>query len=74
MRKPDEKGMTTSGNNGQGEVRAFLESLTGQSRGTVNWLAGDALTVSVGENRDLRLRPTDDLPPHNSHITSSSMD
>ena len=55
--------MTPSGHAGEGEVRAFLESLTGPSRGNVNWLVDKALTVSVDDGRVLSLRPKDDLPP-----------
>ena len=70
MRKPEESGMTPSGHAGEGEVRAFLESLTGPSRGQVNWLVDKALTVSVDECRVLSLRPKDNLPPHDNDIAT----
>ncbi|WP_170462281.1 trypsin-like peptidase domain-containing protein [Ruegeria arenilitoris] len=70
MRKPEESGMTPSGHAGEGEVRAFLESLTGPSRGYVNWLVDKALTVSVNDGRVLSLRPKDDLPPHDNDIAT----
>ncbi|WP_108861400.1 trypsin-like peptidase domain-containing protein [Ruegeria sp. Alg231-54] len=70
MRKPEESGMTPSGNGGEGEVRAFLESLTGPSRGNVNWLVDKTLTVSVDDGRVLSLRPRDDLPPHVNDIAT----
>ncbi|WP_170426890.1 trypsin-like peptidase domain-containing protein [Ruegeria arenilitoris] len=70
MRKPEASSITSSGNAGEGEVRAFLESLTGPSRGNVNWLVDNALTVSVGEGRVLSLRPKEDLPPHDDEIAT----
>lgn len=70
MRQPGENCSAHSANVHEGEVRAFLESLTGPSRGNINWLAYNALTVSVGEDRVLSLRPKDDLPPHNNDIAS----
>ncbi|MFA3920817.1 trypsin-like peptidase domain-containing protein [Ruegeria hyattellae] len=70
MRKPDENGMRPSANVGEGDVRAFLESLTGPSRGTLNWLVDNALTVSVGESRALSIRPKEDVPPHDNDIAT----
>ncbi|WP_171236395.1 trypsin-like peptidase domain-containing protein [Ruegeria sp. HKCCA6837] len=70
MRKPGEKGVAPSSTVDRREVRAFLESLTGPSRGNVNWLADNALTVSVGEGRALSVRPKDDLPPHDNDIAT----
>ena len=49
MRKPEVSDMTPSVNGGEGEVGAFLESLTGPSRGNVNWLVDKTLTVSVDD-------------------------
>ncbi len=70
MRKPEESGMTPSRHAGEGEVRAFLESLTGPSRGNVNWLVDNALTVSVDDGRVLSIRPKYDLPPHDNDIAT----
>lgn len=35
-------------------VRAFLEGLTGPSKGKVLWLSDDLVAISVGQNRDIR--------------------
>ena len=37
-------------------VRAFLENLTGPSRGQIHWLSEDAVTASLGPDRILKLR------------------
>lgn len=38
-------------------VRAFLENLTGPSRGKITWLVSDQASVCVGANRVLRVVP-----------------
>ncbi|WP_170760058.1 trypsin-like peptidase domain-containing protein [Ruegeria lacuscaerulensis] len=70
MREPDQTGQRTSQEDCEGDVHAFLESLTGPSRGNVAWLVDSALTISVGERRALSLRLKDDLPPHDEDIAS----
>jgi S1-C subfamily serine protease len=62
--------MKPSGHADKREVRAFLESLTGPSRGHVSWLVDNALTVSVDDGRVLSLRPKEDLPPHDNEIAT----
>ncbi|MCK5362294.1 MAG: hypothetical protein KAR22_04975 [Gammaproteobacteria bacterium] len=48
-------------------VAAALEHLTGPSRGTVTWLSGQALDISLSPNRFIRVsearpgEPRDDL-------------
>ncbi len=68
--KPEASSITPSGHAGEGEVRAFLESLTGPSRGNVNWLVDKAQTVSVDDGRVLSLRPKGNLPPHDNDIAT----
>ena len=38
-------------------VRAFLENLTGPSRGRITWLSSDQSRISVGGDRDIRIAP-----------------
>ncbi|WP_281973015.1 trypsin-like peptidase domain-containing protein [Ruegeria faecimaris] len=66
MRTPDQgdTGVDT------GNVRAFLESLTGPSRGTVVWLADNAVSASVSPDRTLRLRPKEDVPAYDEDIAT----
>jgi S1-C subfamily serine protease len=45
------------------DVRAFLESLTGPSRGRVTWLSSDDPHVTVGTDRVLRISSKDDASP-----------
>ncbi|KUJ82312.1 trypsin-like peptidase domain-containing protein [Ruegeria profundi] len=70
MRKPDANGIRPPQDVKGGDVRAFLESLTGPSRGNVIWLVDNALTVSVSENRALSLRLKDDNPPHDNDVAA----
>ncbi|WP_170397476.1 trypsin-like peptidase domain-containing protein [Ruegeria arenilitoris] len=66
MRTPDKSDVETE----TGDVRAFLESLTGPSRGTVTWLVGNALAASVGPDRILKFRRKEDLPPHDEDVAT----
>lgn len=70
MREMDQIGAKTPQEPCAGDVHAFLESLTGPSRGTVSWLVDSALTVSVGEARALGLRLKDNTPPHDEDIAT----
>ena len=51
-------------------VRAFLESLTGPSRGIVIWLADNAVLASVGPDHTLRLRLKEDAPTHDQDVAT----
>ena len=44
-------------------VRAFLESLTGPSRGGISWLSSERPRVSVGADRILRILSDEDQAP-----------
>ncbi|WP_170381626.1 trypsin-like peptidase domain-containing protein [Ruegeria atlantica] len=70
MQNLDDNGVRPPPGVGDRDVRAYLESLTGPSRGNVTWLVHNALTVSVGANRSLSLRPKDDTPPHDNDIAT----
>lgn len=70
MREPEQTNAKTSQDTCEDNVRAFLENLTGPSRGRVFWLTNNALFASVGEGRTLSLRPKDDMPPHGDDVAT----
>jgi serine protease Do len=47
-------------NSATDEVRAFLESLTGPSRGRITWLASRSLKVGIDQGRKLQIIPEND--------------
>jgi serine protease Do len=59
MRVSEEGGPGSSGDGGAADVRAFLESLSGPSRGEIIWLADAGLAASVGRDRSFRVAPSD---------------
>ncbi|WP_170475658.1 trypsin-like peptidase domain-containing protein [Ruegeria arenilitoris] len=70
MLEPGASDTTSPSDAFEGDVRAFLESLTGPSRGNVIWLVDNALTVSVDESRALGLRQKSDVPPHDEDFAT----
>lgn len=55
-------------------VRAFLENLTGPSRGRVSWLAENKIIALVGPDRILHLETDEPAPPEDSVLARLSWD
>ncbi|MBV1927303.1 MAG: serine protease [Rhodobacteraceae bacterium] len=55
-------------------VRAFLENLTGPSRGRVSWLAENKILALVGPDRILHLKASDLAPPEENVLARLSWD
>lgn len=53
---------------GHDDVRAFLENLTGPSRGRITWLTSDQTHISIGSDRLLKIgQPSNTQSSSNGH-------